>query len=227
MADPRRTAAARAILFDFNGVLVDDEALHFETLRDTLSDLGLPLTRAGYDAEYLGFDDRECFRHAFVQHGWRADDAAVGAAIEAKAARYAERIVDELRLVPGAEAFVRAAGREHRLAVVSGAIRREIEQVLGMTGLLDCFSTIVAAEDVAACKPDPAGFRLGLEQLGVPAGRAVVVEDSLPGLQAARALGLRCAMLTTSHPARDLAAADTIWPSFEGRLPNDLPWPGD
>jgi beta-phosphoglucomutase-like phosphatase (HAD superfamily) len=51
-----------------------------------------------------------------------------------------------------------------------------------------------------------------------------VVEDSLPGLAAARAAGLRCAVLTTSHPTESFAAADLVWPDFAGRRPGDLPW---
>jgi beta-phosphoglucomutase-like phosphatase (HAD superfamily) len=51
-----------------------------------------------------------------------------------------------------------------------------------------------------------------------------VVEDSLPGLAAARAAGLRCAMLTTSHPENALATADVVWRDFIGRSPRDLPW---
>jgi beta-phosphoglucomutase-like phosphatase (HAD superfamily) len=52
----------------------------------------------------------------------------------------------------------------------------------------------------------------------------VVVEDSLPGLAAARAAGLRCAVLTTSHPTDSFAAADLVWSDFAGRRPGELPW---
>jgi sugar-phosphatase len=77
---------------------------------------------------------------------------------------------------------------------------------------------------VSACKPDPQGFNRAREALGQPGGRCVVVEDSLPGLAAARAAGLRCAMLTTSHPENALATADVVWRDFIGRSPRDLPW---
>ena len=61
----------------------------------------------------------------------------------------------------------------------------------------------------------------------VPAARCVVIEDSLPGLAAARGAGLRCAMLTTSHPEDSLAAGDAVWPDFVGRTPDELPWSHD
>ena len=130
-----------------------------------------------------------------------------------------------MRLVPGAVDFIEAAALDgHQLAIVSGALRREIELVLELAGLGPHFADIVSAEDVSACKPDPQGYRQALEALAIPAQRCVVVEDSLPGLAAARAAGLRCAMLTTSHPEDALADADVVWPDFVGREPDELPW---
>jgi len=96
--------------------------------------------------------------------------------------------------------------------------------VLELAGLRRHFGEIVSAEDVSACKPDPQGFNCAREALGLAAGRCVVVEDSLPGLAAARAAGLRCAMLTTSHAEDALTASDVVWRDFVGRSPRDLPW---
>jgi beta-phosphoglucomutase len=111
--------------------------------------------------------------------------------------------------------------------VVSGAPRGEIALGLERAGITDAVESVVSAEDVALSKPDPAGYRLALSRLAGGAGmrsgcRAVVVEDSLPGLGAARALGAGCAMLATSHPAERLAAADLVWTSFDGHLPDEL-----
>jgi sugar-phosphatase len=110
------------------------------------------------------------------------------------------------------------------MAIVSGALRREIELVLGQAGLRPYFEQVVAAEDVDACKPDPRGYLAGLAGLGIAAPGCVVIEDSLPGLEAARGAGLRCAMLSTSHSASQLAGADLVWPDLQGRLPRELPW---
>ena len=110
------------------------------------------------------------------------------------------------------------------MAVVSGALRREIDLVLSAANLQEHFPVVVAAEDVDQCKPDPQGYRAAQEALGVASERCVVIEDSLPGLEAARRAGARCAMITTSHPAADLAGADLVWDSLEGHHPDDLPW---
>jgi sugar-phosphatase len=96
--------------------------------------------------------------------------------------------------------------------------------VLSLAGLRAHFAEIVAAEDVAACKPDPQGYLQALARLELEPRRCVVVEDSLPGLAAARAAGLHCAVLTTSHPNDAFADADLVWSDFAGRRPADLPW---
>jgi HAD superfamily hydrolase (TIGR01509 family) len=120
---------------------------------------------------------------------------------------------------------VLAAARRFRIAVVSGAVRSEVAMGLERAGIAAAVSAIVTSEDVPTSKPDPAGLRLALARLGAPAQgpwRAVVAEDSLPGLAASRALGAGCLMLTTSHSAAALAAADLVWKSFEGHHPVEL-----
>jgi len=215
----------RAILFDFNGVIIDDEPQHCEALTVTLAEYDIPLAREAYYREYLGFDDRECFRFTFERHGRPTDAVAVSRAIERKARHYASAVGRSMTLVPGAVEFVRAAVADGiTLALVSGALRREIELVLDAAGLRRDFEVVIAAEDVSACKPDPQGYTRARRALGLEPEQCVVVEDSLPGLAAARAAGLRCAVLTTSHPAEALRAADVVWPDFTGRLPSDLPW---
>jgi HAD superfamily hydrolase (TIGR01509 family) len=216
---------ASGILFDFNGVIVDDEPQHCDALIATLAEYGIPLDRETYYRDYLGFDDRECFRFTFARDGGTVEEARLREAIERKSAHYERAIRADLRLVPGAADFVEAAALEgHQLAIVSGALRREIALVLDLAGLAPHFAEIVAAEDVTACKPDPQGFNRAREALGVAAGRCVAIEDSLPGLAAARAAGLRCAMLSTSHAEAALAGGDMIWSDFIGREPQQLPW---
>jgi mannitol-1-/sugar-/sorbitol-6-phosphatase len=128
-----------------------------------------------------------------------------------------------MRLVPGAADFIESAALDaFQLAIVSGALRREIELVLELAGLRPHFAEIVAAEDVSACKPDPQGYRRGAAALGVAPERCVVIEDSLPGLAAARAAGMSCVMLATSHPAEAMDGADLVWKDFVGHDPSEL-----
>ncbi len=214
-----------AILFDFNGVIIDDEPQHCEALIATLGEDGYALDRDTYYRDYLGFDDRECFRFTFARMGRAADEPALQQAIERKNVHYERAIRDSMRLVPGAEEFIESAALDgFQLAIVSGALRREIELVLDLAGLRPHFSEIVAAEDVTACKPDPQGYNRAREALGIAPRRCMVIEDSHPGLAAARAAGLRCAMLSTSHGEEACVGADLVWSDFSGHQPSDLPW---
>lgn len=216
----------QALLFDFNGVLADDEEHHCETLRDVLRAEGIDLSREQYYAHYLGFDDRMSLVEAFRRAHRTPVAEHIDRLIVEKSRAYEERVRRELALVPGAAAFVPRAAECFRLAVVSGALRREIDLVLDQAGLRRYFEVIVAAEDVSLCKPDPEGYlaaRAGLERGGsVPRERCVVIEDSLPGLGAARAAGMRCVMLTTSHPAHAARGADLVWESFVGHDPAEI-----
>jgi beta-phosphoglucomutase len=213
------------ILFDFNGVIVNDEPQHCEALIATLAEYGYPLDRDTYYRDYLGFDDRECFRYTFARGGEPVEEGRLQQAIERKNGHYEQAIRGSMQLVPGAAEFVEEAALDgHQLAIVSGALRREIELVLSLAGLRPHFAEIVAAEDVATCKPDPQCYLQALGRLQLEPRRCVVVEDSLPGLAAAHAAGLRCAVLTTSHPSDAFAEADLVWSDFAGRRPTELPW---
>jgi HAD superfamily hydrolase (TIGR01509 family) len=214
-----------AILFDFNGVIIDDEPQHCAALAATLDDYGFTLDRDTYYREYLGFDDRESFRFAFGRMGRAADEPALLEAVERKSAHYERAIRASMRLVPGATEFVEGAALDgFQLAIVSGALRREIELVLELAGLRPHFAEIVAAEDVSACKPDPQGYNRARAALALAPQRCMVIEDSLPGLAAARAAGLRCAMLATSHDQDACVGADVVWRDFTGHDPAELPW---
>jgi beta-phosphoglucomutase len=216
---------ASGILFDFNGVLIDDEDQHCNALIATLAEYGYSLDRETYYRDYLGFDDRECFRFTFERMNRSTDPRTLDQAVARKHAAYQQAIRGSIRLVPGAAEFVEDAALDgFQLAIVSGALRSEIDLILDLAGLRSHFAEIVAAEDVSACKPDPAGYNRARERLELSPGRCVVVEDSLPGLRAARGAGLRCAMLTTSHPEAACAEADVVWRDFRGHDASELPW---
>ncbi len=215
-----------ALLFDFNGVIVDDEEQHFQALRAVLGDEGIPLSRDQYYAEYLGFDDRMGFVEAFRRAGRTVTSEHLERLVAEKSRAYEGLINRSLSLVPSAAEFVERAVERFRLGVVSGALRREIDLVLDRTGLRRHFEVIIAAEDVKRCKPDPAGYLAAHAALdrrrALAVERCVAIEDSLPGLQAARAAGMRCAMLSTSHEPAALTAADVVWSTFADHEPAEL-----
>jgi len=217
-----------AVLFDFNGVLVDDEAQHCEALQRVLADEGITLTREQYYANYLGLDDRTSFVEAFRRAQRTVTSEMLKYLVTRKSQLYVELVATSLRLVAGAPEFVRDAGQRFRLGIVSGALRREIDHVLGRTGLASSFEIIIAADDVQRCKPDPAPYLAAHKAFDtrrrIALDACVVIEDSLPGLTASRAAGMPCVMLTTNHPARTLEGrgAALLWDSFAGHNAGEL-----
>ncbi|HZS07436.1 MAG TPA: HAD family phosphatase [Blastocatellia bacterium] len=214
-------ADLKAIIFDFNGVIVDDEPLHLELFRRVLGEEGLTLTDEDYHEKYLGYDDRGAFIAALTDQGQAAkaeDDAYIGGLIERKAGYYLEAINGRMLLFPGVVELARRAAGRFPLAIASGALRHEIELVLIRAEIRDCFSVIVASEDVSACKPDPEGYVRALAALNEIRGgqgkiqptECLVIEDSIAGIEAAHQAGMRCVAVANSYTAEELTAADAI-----------------
>lgn len=209
----------KAVIFDFNGVIVDDEPLHLELFRRVLGEEGITLTDEDYHAKYLGYDDRGCFTAALTDAGraeLAADAAFIAELIKRKADYYYEAIEDRFLLFPGAVELVKKLAAKYPMAIASGALGGEIEVVLRRGGIRDCFKEIVASENVAVCKPDPEGYNKALAALNVLGNSQVqpseclVIEDSVAGVEAAKRAGMWCLAVTNSYKAEDLAKADWI-----------------
>jgi HAD superfamily hydrolase (TIGR01509 family) len=204
-----------ATLFDYNGVLVDDEAVHLDAFREVLAPLGVTVGDADYWQRYIGFDDVGAFRAMLEDAGRPAADAEVARLVEAKRPVYMAQARAGLALFEGAAAAVRARAAVGPVGVVSGALRDEIELGLELLGVRELVSFIVSAEDTVRCKPDPQGYQKALEQLpGVVPQRVLVIEDSVAGVRAAKAVGLTCLAVAHSCPAEALreAGADLVLP---------------
>jgi HAD superfamily hydrolase (TIGR01509 family) len=213
----------RALIFDFNGIIVDDEPIHLRLFQKVLSEEGIVLTEVAYYARYLGFDDRGAFTAAFRENRRAIDDAKLKQLIERKANSYQDAIRDHVAIFPGVHGLVSTLARTHPLAVASGALRDEIETILKTAGLLDHFQAIVSAEDVTQGKPEPEIFLKALGALNrqersgvaIAAGDCVVIEDSKEGIRGARRAGMKCLAVTNSHPAELLSEADGVVNSLE------------
>ncbi len=223
----------KAIIFDFNGVIVDDEPFHLELFRRVLGEEGLALSEADYQKKYLGSDDRGCFTAALTDAG-RLTEARqpdyIEQLITRKAAYYREAIGRRVLLFPGVGSLVRRLAPSYPLAIASGALRDEIEMVLEHGQIRDHFRVIIAAEDVSACKPDPEGYLKALTGLNrsfpdrppVEPHQCLVIEDSLAGVEAAKRAGMRCLAVTNSYRADELVQADWIVSTLGDCEPQDL-----
>lgn len=214
----------RAVIFDFNGVLVDDESVHFELFREVLAEEGVAITEHDYHERYLGYDDRGCFAAALGDVGQVFDGARLDDLIARKARRYVEVAEEGLRYFPSAAETLAAMADRWPVAICSGALRAEIEYALNRLGRRDRVVAIIAAEDAHKCKPDPAGYLQALEalrgdsQAGSAPGAApradecLVVEDSLAGIVSAKGAGMWAVGITHTYTAPQLrqSGADAV-----------------
>ncbi|HEV2846274.1 MAG TPA: HAD family phosphatase [Thermoanaerobaculia bacterium] len=223
----------RAVLFDFNGVLVDDEPVHLETFQKVLAEEGISLSGEEYYARYLGLDDRACFAAVLTAAGEPATVPRLMRLIARKSSYYQERIRRSgYPFFPGAADLVAAlAARGTMLGVVSGALREEVEGALRQASLLNLFKVLITAEDVTGSKPDPQGYQRALEALNsVPPlperllhpHEVLAIEDSPAGIAAAAEVGLATLAIAHSRPAERLKMADAVEERLQGLTPERL-----
>ncbi len=212
----------RAILFDFDGVIVNSEPLHFQAFVRTLAKHDILLTELEYYAELIGFDDRGAFKYIFEKNHRPLGPKTFLELMTRKGRLMMEAIESkQFAALPGVEEFVRGLWRNYPLAICSGALREEIEAMLIGINLRDCFSVIVAAEDVTVGKPDPMGYLLTTKLLGERAKRTIepadclIIEDAPSVTKSVRAVGFPVLAVTTSYPAEKLADANWVVKSLE------------
>ena len=190
----------QAILFDFNGVIIDDERIHLKAYREVLLDKNVPLTDEDYFAS-LGMDDTAFVQAAYARAGQSLSDEVMRLLIKREHELHREFITNDLPVPSGVVTFIKAAARSYQLGIVSMAERSEIDYVLDLAGLTNPFSIIVSAEPGLKHKPAPDSYQRGLEllnekrrsarELPLPANECLAVEDAPPGIEAARAAGMR------------------------------------
>lgn len=186
----------KAVLFDFNGVIVNDEALHEQLLEQLLIAENLRPKRGEFRQVCLGRSDRACIKELFELRGRVLTDKALDDLIARKAVAYQEELtkVEAVPSYPGLQDFLfNVRGANLKTAIVSGALRSEIELVLQRLELQAAFSVIVSGEDIKTSKPEPDGYLLAVERLnaafpGLNAtpGECLAIEDTFAGIEAAK-----------------------------------------
>lgn len=219
----------QAVIFDFDGVIADTEPLHFEGLRRTLAEIGITLTEADYYANYLGFDDRGCILEALRVNQRPATISIVQELMHKKAVAYLASIKDHLVIFPGVREFVTEAAAAYPTAIASGALRAEIELILEQAGIRKTFRHITSAEDVTKGKPDPQPFLHALAALNrqrdarsLLPDSCLVVEDSLPGIRAAKSAGMKVLAVANTHTLQDLREAHATSRSLQETSLDDI-----
>jgi beta-phosphoglucomutase len=195
----------RAFMFDFNGTLSHDEPLLLAIYQRLFARHGRPLTEEQYYSRLAGLSEE-----AIIGRWLGVDGPLLASLVAERIDRYATEAADGSTVTEPVRAAVRYAAARVPVAIVSGAFRAEIEPVVEAAGIARELTTIVAADDVEHGKPNPEGYLLAIERLGVDARAAVAFEDTEAGIASAKAAGLRCLAVRGTLPDDRLAHADEL-----------------
>lgn len=218
---------------DFNGVIIDDEAIQMLAYQEILAHENIVLTDEDYYSS-LGMDDITFVEAAYERAGKTPETNKVLEITQKKTQKWRETVADDVPIFEGVENFIRKMAEELTLGVVSMAKREEIDFVLEKVGLRDCFTIIVSAEDVSNPKPDPQCYREGFRlidlariakgHLPIIHGECLVIEDSPPGILAAKNADLPALGVTNTVSAEELraAGADSVAKDLNDWMPDSV-----
>jgi beta-phosphoglucomutase-like phosphatase (HAD superfamily) len=205
----------RAVVFDFNGTLSDDEAILCSIYREMFAAHGRPLTEAEYYGALAGLSEEAIIGSWLGVEGERLA-ALVGERVE----RFRAVVADGSTVPQQVRAAVRYAAERVPVGLVSSAFREEIEPVLAAASIAPLFRALVTADDVSAGKPAPDGYVEVLRRLGggLHGEEVVAFEDTEAGVASAKAAGLCCVAVLGTLPRERLAQADELVEAIDVRL---------
>jgi beta-phosphoglucomutase len=214
----------QAIIFDFDGVIVDSEPLHFKATQNVLSSLGIHIDYPSYIQDCAGQPDLNNFQRLCLKHQLNPVEQYTQKLLDAKINQY-RQLLESAKPCPGALSLIKNAATRYPLGICSGSFRKEILHLLSILDDEDLsryFKNIVTIEDVPSGKPDPAGYRLIAQQLNVLPEYCLAIEDSPAGIIAAKTAGMNVLAVTHTHPQEKLTLADHCVPSLADININDL-----
>lgn len=206
-----------AVVFDFDGIIVDSEPLHFRAFNAVLKPEGMEIPWEDYCETYIGYDDRDAFREAYKRDGRKIDSRQLKRLIAEKAVLFEQYARSgEAKPLPGAVELIKSLPVRLQVALCSGALRDDILPIITTLGIDNAFNVIVTAEDTSKSKPDPAPYKLALKKLDIDdPSTAIAIEDTPAGIVSAKRAGLKVLAVTNSYDRDFLMEADAVTESLE------------
>jgi HAD superfamily hydrolase (TIGR01509 family) len=200
----------KAFLFDFNGVIINDEPIHRQLIDELLITENLRPQGKEFWQVSLGKTDRSCLRELLKLRGRFVGDEYLDRLLSRKAIAYRDLLsrLATLPIYPEVISFLaKIRDRGYKLGLVTGAIRAEAELVLQRSELDRTFDTIVSGDEITNSKPSPEGYLLALKRLNkldstlnLRPSECLVIEDSFPGIQAAKSAGMQVCAIAHTYP---------------------------
>ena len=200
----------KAVLFDFNGVIINDEPLHQKLIEQLLIEENLRPNPQDFWQFCIGRSDRACLRDLLTHRGRAVTDKYLDDLILRKSRAYVQQLetIDKLPIYPGlADLIYHLRAAQIPMAVVSGAVRAEVELVLDRAELLSNFALMVCGDDITQSKPDPEGYLLAVDRLNqaLPSldlhpHECLAIEDSFAGIEAAKQAKIPVVGVANTYP---------------------------
>ena len=202
--------ALKAVLFDFNGVIINDEPLHQKLIEQLLLEENLRPKVGEFRQLCLGRSDRACLKDLLANRGRVVTEDYITSLITRKSRAYQQQLaeIDKLPIYPGlADLIFQIRAAQMPMAIVSGAVRPEIDLVLNRMDLAQYFPVVVSGDDIKVSKPDPEGYLLGIDRLNqhypdlnLKPQECLAIEDTPAGIQAAKQAGMQVVGVANSYP---------------------------
>ncbi|SKB12001.1 HAD-superfamily hydrolase, subfamily IA, variant 3 [Planktothrix sp. PCC 11201] len=200
----------KAVLFDFNGIIINDESIHEQLIAELLLTENLRSQPEEIRKFSLGRSDRACLTDLLTYRGRVVSNAYLDQLIERKSISYRNYLeqLEQLPLYPGLRDLLQQLqAADLKLGIVTGALRAEVELVLTRSGLKEYFPIIVAGDEIILSKPEPLGYLLGLQrlnqaypELNLQPSECLALEDTYVGIMAARRAGIQVVGVAHTYP---------------------------
>jgi beta-phosphoglucomutase len=201
------------VIFDMDGVLCHSAPAHFRSWDAVAERWGVRMTEHMF-ARVFGRSNRQIIPMLL---GREVPEDELEQIASVKEEAYRRIVMDSIQPLPGVVALVEDLDKSgFRLAVGSSGPRRNIDLIVSLFGISDCFVAIVSGEDVPLGKPDPTIFLMAAQRIGCEPRRCLVIEDAPVGIEAARAAGMKCLAVTNTHRPSALEGADQVRNSLQG-----------
>ena len=209
-----RNRMIRAVIFDMDGVIVDSTECDFLAWKRVFDDAGVKFSRSRYKAS-MGKRGVEVVKACMP---WEVGDEEAQSFQDKKLQYFMEECIEKkgIKMIEGIGEFVELVMKnDYQVALATAAVKERAEVVLEFTNLKEYFPVVVAGDQVSKGKPDPETFLKAAEKLGRAPEECVVIEDAPNGVRAAKAGGMKCIAITTTHSKDELGEADKIIDSFD------------
>ena len=201
----------KAVLFDMNGIIIDDEHIHEMAFRETVKPFKIGFDHQAYLECCAGKTDRVGYEQIAKKY---SANLPIDDLLKQKRQIYLKLFPANKRNYPGVIDLIHSLAKDFVLALTSSSSGDEVDLITKELGINHKFKVIISANDVTKSKPDPEPYLITVQKLGLKPQECVVIEDSRSGVSSAKAAACYCIGVTTTHSKVDLEQADLIVDTF-------------